>query len=169
MVASDTDADADGEPHVNQMTLFPVEPSLTPPLDVPVEYRPIAGFDGYRVGSDGSVWSRCKRGRGGPGRVGSHWRRCAGGRDGDGYWTIGLAIGDGRIRRRRVHRLVLEAFVGPCPPGMLCCHGDNDPGNNRLTNLRWDTPTANMEDYLRSRDASVTKVSHCKTLTGASA
>lgn len=168
MVASDPDADADGGSHVNQMTLFPVEP-LLPPLDVPVEYRPIAGFDGYRVGSDGFVESRCKRGRGGPGRLSLHWQRLAGGRDADGYWTVNLATGDGRILTRRVHRLVLEAFIGPRPAGMVCCHEDDNPGNNALANLRWDTPTANMHDYLRSRKLSVVKVSRRETLVGASA
>lgn len=45
-----------------------------------------------------------------------------------------------------VHRLVLEAFVGPCPEGMEGCHGDGDPANNVLSNLRWDTHKNNMDD-----------------------
>lgn len=45
-----------------------------------------------------------------------------------------------------VHRLVLEAFVGPQPEGMECCHNDSDPANNRLENLRWDTRSANHFD-----------------------
>lgn len=46
-----------------------------------------------------------------------------------------------------VHRLVLEAFVGPCPPGMECRHfPDRDPTNNRLDNLSWATRKQNMED-----------------------
>lgn len=45
-----------------------------------------------------------------------------------------------------VHRLVLEAFVGPCPSGMEGCHKDDDPSNNRLKNLRWDTRHENIED-----------------------
>lgn len=44
-------------------------------------------------------------------------------------------------------RLVLEAFVGPCPEGMEACHfPDRDPANNQLENLRWDTHQANMVD-----------------------
>ena len=39
-----------------------------------------------------------------------------------------------------VHRLVLEAFVGPCPEGMCCRHfPDRDPSNNKLENLSWGT------------------------------
>lgn len=55
----------------------------------------------------------------------------------------------GRVTRP-VHRLVLEAFVGPCPPGMECCHLDDDGYNNRLENLRWDTRSANQLDAVRN-------------------
>lgn len=56
---------------------------------------------------------------------------------------------DGRKFRRYIHRLVLEAFVGPRPPGLICCHWDGDPANNRLENLRWDTYKSNCDDMLR--------------------
>ncbi len=53
----------------------------------------------------------------------------------------------GEKNLRLIHRLVLEAFVGPRPEGMECCHfPDRDPHNNRLENLRWDTPRANRAD-----------------------
>lgn len=59
--------------------------------------------------------------------------------------------GMGKPRGQRyVHRAVLEAFVGPCPPGMECCHWDDDPANNRLENLRWDTPSGNARDRVRN-------------------
>jgi hypothetical protein len=45
-----------------------------------------------------------------------------------------------------VHRVVLEAFVGPCPEGMECRHLDGDPENNRLGNLAWGTHRKNCED-----------------------
>lgn len=45
-----------------------------------------------------------------------------------------------------VHRLVLEAFVGPCPLKMECCHNDSNPANNALENLRWDTRSGNQMD-----------------------
>jgi len=47
---------------------------------------------------------------------------------------------------KRVHRLVLESFVGSCPAGMEGCHNDGDPTNNKLSNLRWDTASANQRD-----------------------
>ncbi len=59
-----------------------------------------------------------------------------------GYRTVML---EGQ-RRRCVHTLVLEAFVGPRPKGMQACHNDGNPDNNRLDNLRWDTRDANERD-----------------------
>jgi hypothetical protein len=52
--------------------------------------------------------------------------------------------------RRYVHHLVLEAFVGPRPKGMECCHWDDDATNNRLSNLRWGTRLDNMQDRIRN-------------------
>lgn len=54
----------------------------------------------------------------------------------------------GRNKTCRVHRLVLEAFVGPCPEGMEGCHNNGDPHDNRVENLRWDTHSANMADMI---------------------
>lgn len=56
----------------------------------------------------------------------------------------------GNRKTRQLGRLVLEAFVGPCPDGMECCHYDDNPFNNKLTNLRYDTPSANKRDRARN-------------------
>lgn len=48
-----------------------------------------------------------------------------------------------------VHRLVLEAFVGPCPEGMEALHGNAIRNDNRLCNLRWDTKSENSQDRVR--------------------
>lgn len=40
-------------------------------------------------------------------------------------------------KQYRVHRLVLEAFVGPCPEGCNVDHIDGNRANNRLENLRY--------------------------------
>lgn len=52
-------------------------------------------------------------------------------------------------QRRKVHRLVLTAFVGPAPAGHEGCHNDGDPSNNALSNLRWDTHRANSLDRIK--------------------
>lgn len=53
---------------------------------------------------------------------------------------------DNKAYPKTVHRLVLEAFRGPCPSEMQGCHNDGNPSNNRLDNLQWDTHLSNMED-----------------------
>ena len=58
-------------------------------------------------------------------------------------------FGDGRANTVYVHHLVMFAFIGPRPVGMECCHYDGDPTNNRLENLRWDTPAGNAADKKR--------------------
>lgn len=104
---------------------------------------------GYVVGDDGSVWSRFAA----KGRFDGGWRRLSVKRRKDGlrYCRVQLRANQGRGRRltRYVHRLVLEAFIGPCPDGQQALHGDRDTANNRLTNLRWGTPAENAADKYR--------------------
>lgn len=53
-------------------------------------------------------------------------------------------------RHAYLHVLVLEAFVGPRPPGMLACHRDDNGFNNRADNLYWGTVADNMADRRRN-------------------
>ena len=48
-----------------------------------------------------------------------------------------------------VPHLVALTFLGPRPDGMVICHADADKNNNRLENLRYDTPTENQIDVYR--------------------
>lgn len=72
---------------------------------------------------------------------------------------------DGGGRVRLVHQLVMEAFVGPRPSGLMVCHNDGNPANPRLENLRYDTMAGNSADTIahgrttrgeRSRNAKLT-------------
>src|SRR5690242_16611852 len=85
------------------------------------------GFPNYKIGDDGSVYFTTKR----------------------GLWSILKLKGNkwGHLLARLhykgkhvavfAHRIVLMAFVGPCPEGMETSHfPDRDPANNRLENLR---------------------------------
>lgn len=49
----------------------------------------------------------------------------------------------------KVHQVVLEAFVSPRPEGMVCRHLDGNSLNNNLFNLKWGTPTENMQDMVK--------------------
>lgn len=106
----------------------------------------------YAVGDDGSVWSRWKQASAGRGRplppyVSDRWRKLNPSTDRQGRQVVNLFDGVSR-KQHKVHRLVLEAFVGPCPEGMMCCHNNGINSDNRLENLRWDTGTNNQADRL---------------------
>lgn len=62
---------------------------------------------------------------------------------------------------RFIHRLVLEAFVGVRPDGMVCCHNNGDPADNRLENLRWDTWSSNSRDAVAHGVHHEIKKTHC--------
>src|SRR5699024_9639299 len=62
---------------------------------------------------------------------------------------------------RRVHRLVMEAFVGPCPEGMEVCHWNDNASDNRLSNLRYDTRSANTMDMIRNGRHNHARKTHC--------
>jgi hypothetical protein len=47
---------------------------------------------------------------------------------------------------RSGHSLVMEAFVGPRPKGMIIRHIDGNPTNNRLSNLQYGTHSQNESD-----------------------
>lgn len=67
-----------------------------------------------------------------------------------GYMEVILTSDSGVVKHFRVHRLVLELFVGPRPEGLEGCHGDGNRANNLLSNLRWGTPESNWEDRRRA-------------------
>jgi hypothetical protein len=62
------------------------------------------------------------------------------------YLGVFITYSDGTVKKKSVHHLVLEAFVGPCPPGLQTLHRDDDKKNNRLDNLIWGTPKQNRAD-----------------------
>lgn len=102
----------------------------------------IPGFPGYAASSDGNIWSR----QDGP--DGPSWRLKKLSKTANGYLVTGLTVG-GVTKTYLVQRLVLLAFVGPCPPGMEAAHDDGNRENNTLANLRWATPTENQGDRRR--------------------
>ena len=60
-----------------------------------------------------------------------------------GYLVVNLLLE--RRQTRLVHRLVAEAFLGPCPAGHNVNHKDSDRANARLQNLEYVTPKANTQ------------------------
>lgn len=107
----------------------------------PIDWRPIPGFVGYRITEYGGLLR--------------HGRIIATRSTSKGYLVAHVRRNDGRILTRKIHCLVLEAFVGPCPAGHECGHTDGNPSNNHVSNLRWVTPRQNMLDRIRHGHGSV--------------
>lgn len=67
----------------------------------------------------------------------------------NGYMFVGLCW-DGKKRFKAVHRLVCLAFHGPAPDGQPhVAHNDGTRNNNVPENLRWASPSENMQDAVR--------------------
>lgn len=116
--------------------------------------KPIPGFPGHEADTDGNIWSCLKvKGFGRPNGgtysyKSSEWKKMKISKFQSGYSKITLR-NNGKRKTFRVHRLVLETFVGPCPKGMQACHNNGVRTDNRLENLRWDTCKNNHEDKKR--------------------
>lgn len=61
-----------------------------------------------------------------------------------GYPVITL-VGHGKRRLRKVHQIVAEVFIGPCPEGKMVNHRDGIKGNVRESNLEYVTDPENRE------------------------
>ncbi len=115
------------------------------------EYRSIPGYSGYRVDDSGNVksclsrfgwksgstdrWTRSKT-----------WRPLSPEITKRGYLRVVLSGDNGKRQKIPVHILVLTVFEAPRPIGMVACHNDGNKLNNNISNLRWDTAKANIED-----------------------
>lgn len=134
-------------------------------MDADMEvWKPVVGFEGrYEVSSWGrirslpriEVYSRidCYSGRVIAVRRKHKGKLLSPGRQGSGHLSLPL----GKTRTQLVHTLVLTAFCCPRPEGMECLHGDGNPANNRINNLRWGTRSENIFDAIRHGARDYTK------------
>ena len=98
-------------------------------------WKPVVGYETlYQVSDLGRVRT-IKTGRLKKASVDKHDGRC-----------FLLLWSNNRYKLMRVARLVLFAFRGSPLSGQECCHNDGDTSNNHLSNLRWDTASANQND-----------------------
>jgi hypothetical protein len=124
------------------------------------EWRPIERFVDYEVSSLGRV--RTFRGyRGIQRRREPNFLTPA--PASRGYTSVTLTNDSGRFQKL-VHILVLEAFTGPRPQSLDNafdgCHNNHNRADARLSNLRWDTHSANVAESVPFR-----KSSHCHKLS----
>ena len=96
--------------------------------------KPHPGFPDYHVTENGKVWSSKRRGQ---------WLRPA--TADRGRKVYGLFTTKG-LQTFFAARLVLETYVGPRPPGLICCHKNGDRTDDRLENLYWGTYYENYVD-----------------------
>lgn len=113
-------------------------------------WLPIPGYEGsYEVSNQGRVRSLDREITRSDGRVQrNRGRVLSPGIDTQGRHGVALKA-LGHSKSFRVHTLVMLAFVGPRPDGMEVCHWDGRPENNALSNLRYDTRSANRFDAVR--------------------
>lgn len=79
-----------------------------------------------------------------------------------GYRSLHLMYGAER-KRKAVHQLVMEAFVGPRPEGMVVAHLDGNKENNSLSNLIYCTPRENVyQNIIHGKDQPGCKASNAK-------
>lgn len=69
-----------------------------------------------------------------------------------GYLQLCLRV-PGTQRARTVHRLVAEAFLGPCPDEQEVRHGPGGTLDNRVANLCYGTSAENKADMVRDGTA----------------
>jgi hypothetical protein len=114
-------------------------------------WLPVVGFEGiYEVSDHGRV--RCIPARGG--RAAGYILKLSLNRPG-GYLKTDMSGGGKRVTNVHVHKLVLTAFVGPCPAGMECRHLDSNPTNNHISNLQWATRVTNEADKIPRGTANI--------------
>jgi hypothetical protein len=65
------------------------------------------------------------------------------------YVKVALFDADGSRADKTVHRLIAEAFHGPCPDGYVCAHLNGHPRDNRPANLKWCSASENERQKRR--------------------
>jgi len=114
-----------------------------------VTWKDIAGWEGlYQVSNFGAIKSLAKEWKGGQGCKGSHpdmiMKLSPNTR---GYPSICLCSGNNK-RTYKVHRLVLEAFVGKSD--LQVNHKNGNKFDNRLENLEYCTGSENIQHAYRN-------------------
>jgi hypothetical protein len=98
----------------------------------------------YAVSSEGEI-KRLKRNKGATvGKVLAPSQNYEG-----GYAHVVVCV-DREIRNMLVHRVVAEAFLGPCPDGCNVNHKNGNKFDNRASNLEYVTYSANTQHALRA-------------------
>jgi NUMOD4 motif/HNH endonuclease len=124
-------------------------------LNLPDEiWKPVIGFEGfYEISNRGrvkslarKVWIKSRWGQ--HQQISVRERVLAATPDKEGYLCVMFAK-DGKRWCKKIHRLVLETFIGQSPPGMQCRHLDGNRLNNAPNNLCWGTSKEDAADRIK--------------------
>lgn len=122
-------------------------------------WKNIPGYrDLYQVSVLGSIRSLIKWN-------GTEKRILNPGKHRDGYLSVCL-YKNKKKKFYLIHTIVLETFIGSCPPGMECRHLDGNPRNNTLGNLCWGTHSDNMKDRTKHGNFNWLKPNNIGELNG---
>lgn len=116
--------------------------------NIPTGFKSLPYSNKYYVSANGRVWSWKLN------RLMKPYKHSK-------YKYLQLSIGG---KCKKVHQLVLEAFVSLCPDGMEACHNDGNPENNNLSNLRWGTRSSNVIDSVQHGTHPVAKLNKDKVI-----
>lgn len=111
------------------------------------EWRPVIGYEGIyevRPGVDGGMVRRVS-----PIKRSSVGRELKG-IDPQGYARAILSKPGIKPIEKKLHEMILEAWVGPKPPKHEGLHKDDIRINNTVDNLYWGTRSQNMNDMVRN-------------------
>lgn len=122
------------------------------------QFKPIPGYGGrFEVSNLGTVRTQPYTDRAGARRRGhTITPRVAA----SGHHMVRLWDGE-RNFTTGAHRLLLTAWVGPCPEGYEACHKNGIPDDNRPDNLYWGTHSDNQRDAVIHGANWNTKKTHC--------
>lgn len=111
-------------------------------------WKPVVGFESfYEISSESRIKSLARIDSRGFNRK---ERMMNPHKDSHGYYVVGLTV-NGKTSYRKVHQLLLEAFVGPRPSSEhVGRHLNDNPADNSLLNLAWGTHQENKDDSVRN-------------------
>ncbi len=103
------------------------------------ELRPMIGFKGYGVSSDGKIWSYKRK----------RWLKLS--HNGKGYIKVQMWYRS-RNHNKRVHRLVAENFIANPENKPYVNHINNIRDDNRVENLEWLTIKENIAHKYKNNE-----------------
>jgi hypothetical protein len=102
-------------------------------------WKPVVGFEGlYEVSNVGNV---CRIKKSNVSRQGQHLKRWA-------HWDgrLYVILSNGRNNTKKVHKIMVDAFLGGTPEGMTVHHEDDCYTSNRVSNFRFLSAIDNWRD-----------------------